>query len=54
MPINDGEEVEAEGNSENFIDELKRVGRLHKPVYIIALSQYEDKIAANKQEYHPL
>ncbi len=51
MPINDGEEVEAEGNSENFIDELKRVGRLHKPVYIIALSQYEDKIAQHKQEY---
>lgn len=51
MPINDGEEVEAEGNSENFIDELKRVGRLHKPVYIIALTQYKEKIEKHRQEY---
>ena len=51
MPINDGEEVGAEGNSENFIDELKRVGRLHKPVYIIALTQYKEKIEKHRQEY---
>jgi len=51
MPINDGEEVGAEGNSENFIDELSRVGRLHKPVYIIALTQYEEKVEKHKQSY---
>lgn len=51
MPINDGEDVGAEGNSENFIDELSRVGRLHKPVYIIALTQYEDKVEKHKQSY---
>ena len=51
MPINDGEEVGAEGNSENFIDELKRVGRLHKPVYIIALTQYKEQIDKYRQEY---
>lgn len=51
MPVNDGEEVEAEGNSENFIDELKRVGRLLKPVYIIALTQYKDRIEKHRQEY---
>lgn len=51
MPINDGEEVGAEGSSENFIDELKRIGRLHKPVYIIALTQYKEKIEKHRQEY---
>lgn len=51
MPINDGDEVEAEGSSENFIDELSRVGRLHKPVYIIALTQYEEKVEKHKQSY---
>ncbi len=51
MPINDGDEVEAEGNSENFIDELSRVGRLHKPVYIIALTQYKKKVEKHKQSY---
>ena len=51
MPINDGEDVEAEGNSEKFIEELSRVGRLHKPIYIIALTQYEDKIEKNKNAY---
>ena len=51
MPINDGDEVEAKGNSENFIDELSRVGRLHKPVYIIALTQYEEKVEKHKQSH---
>lgn len=51
MPINDGEEVEAEGNSENFIEELSRVGRLHKPAYIIALTQYEEKVEKHKDSY---
>lgn len=51
MPVNDGEELGAEGNSENFIDELSRVGRLHKPVYIIALTQYQEKMELHRQEY---
>lgn len=51
MPINDGEEVGAEGNSENFIDELSRIGRLHKPIYIIALTQYEKIIKKHAHEY---
>ena len=51
MPINDGEEVEVEGNSENFIEELSRVGRLHKPAYIIALTQYEEKVEKHKDSY---
>ena len=51
MPINDGDEVEAEGNSEHFIEELSRVGRLHKPVYIIALTQYEEKLEKHKKSY---
>ena len=38
MPVNDGEELGAEGQSESFIDEMSRVGRLNKPIYIIALT----------------
>lgn len=51
MPINDGDEVEAEGNSESFIEELSRVGRLHKPVYIIALTQYEEKVEKHRKSF---
>ncbi len=51
MPVNDGEEVGAEGQSEGFVDEMSRVGRLNKPIYIIALSQYEQKIEENKRAY---
>ena len=51
MPVNDGEEVGAEGQSEGFIDELSRVGRLNKPIYIIALTQYENKIKENDKTY---
>ena len=51
MPVNDGEEVGAEGQSEGFIDELSRVGRLNKPIYIIALTQYKEKIEENRQTY---
>jgi nucleoside phosphorylase len=51
MPINEGEEVGAAGNSENFIEELSRVGRLHKPAYIIALTQYEEKIKEHEEAY---
>jgi len=52
MPINEGEEVGAQGNSETFIDELSRVGRLNKPTYIIALTQYEEKVEKHKQSYN--
>lgn len=51
MPVNDGEDVGAEGQSESFIDELSRVGRLNKPTYIIALTQYKEKIEENQQTY---
>lgn len=51
MPVNDGEEVGAEGQSEGFIDEMSRVGRLNKPIYIIALTQYKEKIIENQQNY---
>ena len=51
MPVNDGEDVGAEGQSEGFIDEMSRVGRLNKPIYIIALTQYKEKIIENQQIY---
>lgn len=51
MPVNDGEELEAQGQSERFIDEMSRVGRLNKPTYIIALTQYEEKIREHEQTY---
>ena len=51
MPVNDGEEVGAEGQSEGFIDELSRVGRLNKPIYIIALTQFPEKLEKNQQTY---
>lgn len=51
MPVNDGEELEAQGQSERFIEEMSRVGRLNKPTYIIALTQYEDKIREHQQTY---
>lgn len=51
MPVNDGEEVGPEGQSEGFIDEMSRVGRLNKPIYIIALTQYKEKIDENQKTY---
>ena len=51
MPINDGDELSAEGHSEGFIDELSRIGRLNKPTCIIALTQYKEKIEENKHTY---
>ena len=39
------------GKSENFINELHRIGRLKKPIYVIGLSQYEDKVVANTSKY---
>lgn len=50
MPINDDEEI-IPGKSEGFIDELYRIGRYKKPIYIIGLSQYEDKVAENVVNY---
>lgn len=50
LPIDDDEPIEP-GKSENFIDELSRIGRFKKPVYVIGLSQYEDKVVANTVKY---
>lgn len=48
LPVNDDDEVEPM-KSEGFIDELHRIGRLKKPIYVIGLSQYEEKVVANHQ-----
>lgn len=50
LPVDDDEPIEP-GKSENFIDELSRIGRFKKPVYVIGLSQYEDKVVANTVKY---
>lgn len=50
LPINDNEPIEP-GKSEGFIDELHRIGRYKKPIYIIGLSQYEDKVEKNTKIY---
>lgn len=50
MPVNEGEQVDATNNY-SFIDEFDKVGRLKKPIYIIALSAYEDAITVNAQNY---
>ncbi|WP_304522557.1 phosphorylase family protein [Bacteroides acidifaciens] len=50
LPVNDNEAIEP-GKSENFIEELHRIGRLKKPIYVIGLSQYEDRIALNMANY---
>ena len=51
MPVADGEEVHEEGQSETFINEMSRIGRLNKPIYIIALTQYEQKIEELRETY---
>lgn len=51
MPVADGEEVREEGQSETFINEMSRIGRLNKPIYIIALTQYEEKIEELRATY---
>ena len=48
LPVNDGEEVEP-NKSEGFINELYRIGRIKKPIFVIGLSQYEDRVEANNQ-----
>ncbi len=50
LPIDDDDPIEP-GKSEGFIDELNRIGRLKKPIYVIGLSQYEDKVVANTAKY---
>ena len=46
LPVNDDDPIEP-GRSEDFINELYRIGRFKKPIYVIGLSQYEDKVVAN-------
>lgn len=50
LPINDNEDIEP-GRSENFINELYTFGRLKKPIYVVGLSQYEDKVEDNVQKF---
>ena len=50
LPVDDDNPIEP-GKSENFIEELYRIGRLKKPIYVIGLSQYEDKVVANTSKY---
>lgn len=50
LPVSDGEDIEP-GKSENFINEIYTIGRIKKPVYIIGLSQYEDKIEDTSCQY---
>ncbi len=50
LPVADGEEIEP-GKSEKFIDELHRISRLKKPIYVIGLSQYEERVEANMSHF---
>jgi len=50
LPIEDNDPIEP-GKSEDFINELYRIGRFKKPIYVIGLSQYEDKVAENTAKY---
>lgn len=47
LPVGDNEDIEP-GKSENFINELYTFGRLKKPIYVIGLSQYEEKVEHNQ------
>ena len=47
LPVGDNEDIEP-GKSENFINELHTFGRLKRPVYVIGLSQYEEKVEHNQ------
>ncbi len=51
MPVAEGEEVREEGQSETFINEMSRISRLNKPIYIIALTQYEQKIEEQRKTF---
>lgn len=50
LPISDGDSVEP-GRSEDFINELHRIGRYKRPVYIIGLSEYKDKVEQNADKF---
>ena len=50
LPVNDDDPIEP-GKSEDFINELYRIGRFKKPRYVIGLSQYEEKVVANTGKY---
>lgn len=50
LPVADGEEIEP-GKSESFIEEMYRFSRLKKPIYVIGLSQYEEKVEANMSHF---
>lgn len=50
LPINDNEIIEP-GKSEDFVNELYRIGRFKKPIYVIGMSQYEDKVVSNTSKY---
>lgn len=50
LPVDDDDPIEP-GKSEDFINELYRIGRFKKPIYVIGLSQYEEKVVANIEKY---
>ena len=50
LPVDDDDPIEP-GKSEDFINELYRIGRFKKPIYVIGLSQYEEKVVANTEKY---
>lgn len=50
LPISDGEAIEP-GRSENFINELHSFARLKKPIYVIGLSQFEEKVETNSNKF---
>lgn len=50
LPVNDGDSIEP-GRSEDFINELHRIGRYKRPAYIIGLSEYKDKVEKNAGKF---
>jgi Nucleoside phosphorylase len=50
LPVSDGDEIEP-GKSEGFINELSRIGRYKKPIYIIGLSEYQEKVEQNADKF---
>lgn len=52
MPLDDDQPIEEGGQSEKFVDEMKRIGRLKMPHYIIGLSQYQQKVDENADKFN--
>lgn len=52
MPLDDDQPIEEGGQSEKFVDEMKRIGRLKVPHYIIGLSQYQQKVDENADKFN--